>query len=125
MCSFDTINFKLLIYSTAYEAEKENMERKFLTQKEADTLAYNQKYGSYALQFNDANLKMESIKHLSDLSKEYHEVLANIQKETFDFLNNMDKTNENQKKLLEDCKNSIENQLKAILEKMSNIFNGI
>ena len=34
------IALKLLIYSSAYEEEKERMERNFLTQKEADIIAY-------------------------------------------------------------------------------------
>jgi hypothetical protein len=88
---------KLLINSSTYEEEKERMEHNFIAQKEADIIAYKQKYGDYALVFNDANIKMESIKHLSDLSKEYHEFLERIQKDTFDYLNKIEKSNTNQK----------------------------
>jgi lysylphosphatidylglycerol synthetase-like protein (DUF2156 family) len=116
---------KLLINSSTYEEEKERMEHNFIAQKEADIIAYKQKYGDYALVFNDANIKMESIKHLSDLSEEYHGLLEKIQKDTFDYLNKIEKSNANQKNLLEDCKSNVENQFKLILEKMSKIFSSI
>jgi hypothetical protein len=116
---------KLLINSSTYEEEKERMEHNFITQKEADIIAYRKKYEDYALVFNDANIKMESIKHLSDLSKEYHELLEKMQKDTFDYLNKIEKSNTNQKNLLQDCKSNVEDQFKLTLEKMSKIFNGI
>lgn len=119
------IILKLLINSTTYEEERERMEHNFIAQKEADIIAYRQKYGDYALSFTDANIKMESIKHLGELSKEYHEMLEKIQKDTFDHLNKIEKSNNEQKDLLENCKNNIENQFKLTLEKMSKIFSGI
>ena len=122
---FIPIALKLLIYSSAYEEEKEKMERNFLTQKEADIIAYKQKYNDYALHFNDANIKMESIKHLGALSKEYHELLDKMLKDTFDHLNKIEKSNTSQQNIVESCKKSIEEQFKSTLEKMSKIFSGI
>ena len=119
------IALKLLIYSSAYEEEKERMERNFLTQKEADIIAYKQKYNDYALHFNDANIKMESIKHLGALSKEYHELLDKMLKDTFDHLNKIEKSNAPQQNIVEGCKKNIEEQFKSTLEKMSKIFSGI
>ena len=119
------IVLKLLINSSTYEEEKERVEHNFLSQKEADIIAYRQKYNDYALHFNDANIKMESIKHLTGLSKEYHELLEKMQKETFDFLNKIEKSNAPQVELLQNCKKTVEDQFKSTLEKMSKIFNGI
>jgi hypothetical protein len=116
---------KMLINSSTYEEEKERIEHNFIAQKEADIIAFKQKYEDYALVFNEANVKMESIKHLSHLSKEYHELLEKIQKETFDYLNKIDKSNINRKDLLDDCKSNIENQFKLTVEKMAKIFRGI
>ena len=122
---FIPIILRLLISSSGYEEEKERMERNFIAQKEADIIAYKQKYNDYALHFNDANIKMESIRHLGTLSKEYHELMNKMLKNTFDHLNKLEKSNASHKKIVEDCKNSIEEQFKATLEKMSKIFSGI
>jgi hypothetical protein len=105
--------------------DKERVEHNFIAQKEADIIVYKQKYGDYALVFDDANIRMESIKHPSDLSKEYHELLGKIQKDTFDYLNRIERSNANQKNLLENCKSNVENQFKLTLGKMSKIFSDI
>ena len=119
------IVLKWLINSSTYEEEKGRIEHNFLVQKEADIIAYKQKYGDYALYFNEANIKMESIKHLGALSKEYHELLDKILKDTFDQLNKVEKIYVSEKGLLEDCRNNIETQFKLTIEKMSKIFSGI
>jgi hypothetical protein len=119
------IILKLLINSSTYEEEKERIEHNFITQKEADIIAYREKYSDYALMFNDATIKMESIKQLGELSKEYHRLLENIQKETFDFINKIAKSNDSANPLLENCKSNVEEQFKNTLEKMAKIFNNI
>jgi len=116
---------RILINSSNYEEEKERMEHNFLIQKEADIIAYKEKYGTYAKTFNEANIKMESIKQLGDLSKDYHKLLENLQKDTFDFINRIEKSNDKQKNLLDECKNNVESQFKSTLDKMSKLFSGI
>jgi hypothetical protein len=119
------IIIKMLINSSTYEEEKEKIEHNFITQKEADIIAYRDKYQDYALIFNDANIKMESLKHLGEISREYHVLLENIQGETFDFINKIDKMNQTENVLLNECKSSVEEQFRVTLEKMSKIFSSI
>jgi hypothetical protein len=119
------IILKSLINFSTYEEEKQRIEQNFISQKEADILAYQEKYQSYASTFNDANIKMESIKHLGDLSKEYHSFIEKVQRETFDFINKIEKSNPNDNPLLNDCKNKVEEQFKIILLKMGDIFSSI
>jgi hypothetical protein len=123
------IVIKLLINSTTYEEERDRMEHNFITQKEADIIAYREKYKDYAVMFNDANVKMESIKHLSKISKAYHNFLEEIQHETFDFLNKLEKITVNEKDaktgLLLECKVAVEEQFSKTLEKMAKIFDSI
>jgi len=116
---------RILINSSTYEEEKEKMEHNFAIQKEADVIAYKEKYGSYASSFNEANIKMESIKQLGDLSKEYHKLLETLQKETFDFINRIEKSSDKQKNLLDECKNNVEIQFQSTLGKMSRLFSSV
>jgi hypothetical protein len=119
------IIIKMLINSSTYEEEKERLEHNFISQKEADIVAYREKYQDYAKTFNDANIKMNSIKQLSEISKEYHKLIENVQKETFDFLNKLAKSNVNGNILLNECKIKVEEEFKMTLEKMSKAFNSI
>jgi hypothetical protein len=119
------IILKMLINSSTYEEEKDRIEHNFLTQKEADIIAYREKYQEYALMFNDANVKMDSIKHLGDISKEYHIQLEKTQKETFEYIDKLIKANISENKLLDDCKNNVEEQFKMTLDKMSKMYKGI
>jgi hypothetical protein len=119
------IILKSLINFSTYEEEKQRIEQNFISQKEADILAYQEKYQSYASAFNDANIKMESIKHLGDLSKEYHSFIEKTQRETFDFINKIEKLNSNDNPLLNDCRNKVEEQFKITLSKMGEIFSSI
>jgi hypothetical protein len=119
------IILKSLINFSTYEEEKQRVEQNFISQKEADILAYQEKYQSYASTFNDANIKMESIKHLGDLSKEYHSFIEKTQRETFDYINKIEKSNPNDNPLLNDCKNKVEEQFKITLSKMGEIFSSI
>jgi hypothetical protein len=116
---------KALINSSPYQEEQERIEYNFIAQKEADIVAYREKYQSYAKVFNDSIIKMDSIKQLGDISKKYHELIENTQKETFDFINKIDKMNQNENVLLNECKVSVEEQFKVTLEKMSRIFSSI
>jgi hypothetical protein len=116
---------KMLINSSPYQEEQERLENNFISQKEADIVAYREKYQGYAKVFNDSIIKMNSIKQLGEISKEYHALIENIQKETFDFINKLDKMNQNGNVLLDECKASVEEQFKVTLEKMSKIFNSI
>jgi len=116
---------KMLINSSPYEEEKERLEYNFIAQKEADIVAYREKYKGYAVYFNDSAIKMDSIRQLGDISKEYHKLMEGIQKETFDFINKLDKMNGGTNGLLDDCKKNAEEQFKVTLDKMSKIFGSI
>jgi hypothetical protein len=116
---------KTLINSSPYQEEQERLEYNFIAQKEADIVAYSEKYQSYAKVFNDSIIKMDSIKQLGDISKKYHDLIEKTQRETFDFINKLDKANQNENVLLNECKSSVEDQFKVTLEKMSNIFSSI
>jgi hypothetical protein len=116
---------KILINASPYEEEKERLEFNFISQKEADVMAYREKYQGYARYFNDSAIKMESIKQLGDISKEYHMYMENIQNETFDFINKLDKMNQSTNGLLEECKKNAEEQFKITIDKISKIFGSI
>jgi hypothetical protein len=116
---------KTLINSSPYQEEQERLEYNFIAQKEADIVAYREKYQGYAKVFNDTIIKMNSIKQLGDISKKYHDLIENAQRETFNFINKLDKTNQNENILLNECKSSVEEQFKVTLEKMSKIFSSI
>ena len=116
---------KMLIDSSTYEEEIERIEHNFISQKEADIIAYREKYQDYALSFNEATIKLESVKNLTDISKEYHVLLEKLQKETFEYINSITKANQNGNQLLEKCKSNVEKNFEVTLEKMSKIFNGI
>ncbi len=119
------IVLKLLINSSTYEEEKERMEHNFIIQKEADMVAYREKYKNYAGVFTDANIKMESIKQLGVLTQEYHSLLEKIQKETFDFINKIEKSNTNDNVLLNEVKLKTEEEFKNTISKMADIFGSV
>lgn len=116
---------KGLINSSTYEEERQRIEANFVNQKQADIMAYQERYNDYATLFNDANIKMDSIKQLSGLSKDYHSFMEKVQRETFDYLNRLDKVNEKDNELLNECKLRVEEQFKLIVSKMGEIFGSV
>lgn len=116
---------KILIKSSNYEEEKEKMELNFLAEKEADIIAYKEKYQSYAKSFSESDIKMNLIEQLYSLTKEYHSVLGKTLKETFEFKDKITKIHDKDSQLLSDSQNEIEKQFKTTISKMSNIFEKI
>jgi hypothetical protein len=116
------IIIKILIKSSNYEEEKEKIELNFIAQKEADIIAYREKYESYAQSFNESSIKIDAIEQLSKVTKEYHLILEKTLKETFDFMDKIAKMTDKNSQLLDNSQEEIVKQFKMILSKMSGIF---
>lgn len=117
------IILKYLIGTTTYEEEVEKMEHNLSVQTEADKVAYSGAYQRFANTFNDANIKMELIKQMSDLTKEYYEILETMRKETFSFINSIDKHNRDN--IFDEIKTNILEQHNKVVAKISHIYKSI
>ena len=123
---------KNLNHST-YEREYDKLKENFVIKMTADRDAYNDKYPGYAAIFIDANIGMESMKKISELSKEYLKYMDEIRVATYDQLNNNLQLDAHKYKDVlildskkeEECSKNVKEQLTPTISKMKEIFNSV